>query len=82
MYTVTEKNGPHSMLKIMDALREAYIFSGDEKYGIAGAILVDRLADIYPDYDLSLYRTCGYHNGDGASKQGKIAGTIWESLAK
>ncbi|MBQ9968456.1 MAG: putative Ig domain-containing protein, partial [Oscillospiraceae bacterium] len=80
MYTVTEKNGPHSMLKIMDALREAYIYSGDEKYGSAGAILVDRLADIYPDYDLSIYRANGYHNGDGSSKRGKIAGSIWECL--
>ena len=33
----------HSMPVILDALREAYIYTGDEKYGNAGAVLVDRM---------------------------------------
>ncbi|MBP3634778.1 MAG: putative Ig domain-containing protein, partial [Oscillospiraceae bacterium] len=80
MYTVTAKNGKHSMPVIMNTLADAYLFTGDEKYGSAGAILVDRLADIYPDYDLTLYRANNYSNGDGSSKKGKIAGSIWETV--
>ncbi|MBE6965331.1 MAG: hypothetical protein E7441_04770 [Ruminococcaceae bacterium] len=38
----------------MAALSDAYLYTGDEKYGRAGAILLDRYADLFPEYDLSI----------------------------
>ena len=63
----------------LTALSKAYMYTGEEKYGILGAILLDRLADNYPDYDLSVY--CPkYPNNNGGSPGGKALGRIWECL--
>ncbi|MBR2181355.1 MAG: hypothetical protein IJ949_05645, partial [Oscillospiraceae bacterium] len=64
---------------------DAYIYTGDEKYGIAGAVLLDRMADYYPAYDL--YNDGGYdferetasYQNTGGSGLGKIIGNIWEA---
>ncbi|MBQ7119317.1 MAG: Ig-like domain-containing protein, partial [Oscillospiraceae bacterium] len=56
----------------------AYVYTGDAKYGRVGAILVDRVADLYPGYDLRTYLT-RFPNSDGGSKRGKIVGCIWET---
>ncbi|MBE6911018.1 MAG: hypothetical protein E7473_00660 [Ruminococcaceae bacterium] len=56
----------------------AYLYTGDAKYGRVGAILVDRVADLYPGYDLRPYLT-RFPNSDGGSKRGKIVGCIWET---
>ncbi|MBP3633553.1 MAG: Ig-like domain-containing protein [Oscillospiraceae bacterium] len=63
----TAKN---DMLGAITALQDAYLYTGDEKYGSAGAILLDRIADIYPEYD--------YYTYDGFDK-GKIVNAIWEA---
>ncbi|MBQ9968358.1 MAG: Ig-like domain-containing protein [Oscillospiraceae bacterium] len=54
----------------MNALRDAYLYTGDEKYGNAGAILLDRFADIYPEADYYLYEK---------RLLGKLIQAIWES---
>ncbi|MBP3633185.1 MAG: Ig-like domain-containing protein, partial [Oscillospiraceae bacterium] len=68
----------HSMPTILDALREAYLYTGDVKYGEAGAILLDRIADIYPEYDRANFSTA-FPNSDGGSYFGKFVGCIWEA---
>jgi len=52
--------------KAVENLGLAYIYTGEEKYGIAGAILLDRIADVWPDMDTSF---CGhmFPLGDGLS---------------
>ncbi len=60
------------------ALRDAYLYTGDEKYGRAGAILLDRVADVYPDFDLAKY-SLAYPNSHGLGYNGKILGSIWET---
>ena len=35
----------------VENLGMAYLYTGDLKYGRAGAILLDRIADVYPDFD-------------------------------
>ncbi len=65
-------------LNALSSLRDAYLFTGDEKYGIAGAILTDRLADIYPTYDLNIYLP-RFTNINGGSFAGKAVGKIWET---
>ena len=80
LYTVSEHTGPHGATSVFNALREAYIFTGDEKYGNAGAILIDRYADIYPGHDLtnwSAHRT--WYSGN-AGNFGKVTDLTWESI--
>jgi len=62
----------------LERLRDAYLYTGDEKYGRVGAILLDRVADVYPGYDLRPYLS-RFTNSDGGSKAGKIVGRIWEA---
>ncbi|MBP3632979.1 MAG: Ig-like domain-containing protein, partial [Oscillospiraceae bacterium] len=62
----------HDMLDTFNALMNAYLYTGEEKYGNAGAILLDRIADIYPEYDY-------YTNSVDHWDQGKIVNYIWEA---
>ena len=66
------------------AIRDAYLYTGDEKYGRLGAIIIDRVADVYPEYSLVQYgRARGTHrqyaNSHGLSDEGKTIGRIWET---
>jgi len=73
---------PNGSATIADALHNlslAYLYTGDLKYGRAGAILTDRIADVYPDFDQSLY-CLGMANADGSADGcGKVVGGIWET---
>jgi len=56
----------------------AYFYTGDVKYGRVAAILIDRLADFYPQYDTRL------HAGKvsvttGGGYDGKLVGKIWDT---
>ncbi|MBQ6901654.1 MAG: S-layer homology domain-containing protein, partial [Oscillospiraceae bacterium] len=51
----------------------AYFYTGDVKYGRVAAILLDRVADFYPDLSLGLYRDIlGNSNG-------KAINRVWET---
>ncbi|GGD60892.1 heparinase II/III domain-containing protein [Paenibacillus nasutitermitis] len=66
----------------LDALREAYLYTGDPKYAHKGLILLDRIADLYPDMDISVHHwDLGFDNGDPSvhTAQGKIVHDIWET---
>ncbi len=55
------------MKKAMTATRDlanAYLYTDDIKYGRAGAILLDRIADVYHTYDLFTHNDIDY-NKDG-----------------
>ncbi len=58
-------------------LADAYLYTGDKKYGIAGLILLDRVADLYPGYDLTKV-SLNYANSHGGGYSGKTVGSIWE----
>ncbi|MBP3633345.1 MAG: Ig-like domain-containing protein, partial [Oscillospiraceae bacterium] len=70
--------GINGILAGLEALANAYVYTGEEKYGTAGVILLSRFAQIYPEYDLSLWSNTLYGNSDGGSGHGKISGGIWE----
>ncbi|MBQ2741543.1 MAG: S-layer homology domain-containing protein, partial [Oscillospiraceae bacterium] len=55
----------------------AYYFTGEKKYGRVAAILLDRVADLYRDYDIKAFGNDVW-NSDGGSNQGKRLGCIWE----
>ncbi len=63
---------------ILEALKTAYVYTGEEKYGRAGAILLDRIADIWPAMDSSEYTgtDAGFYITDGGNFKGKTQGCI------
>ena len=70
---------PNSTLFSIEALRDAYLYTGDIKYGRAGAILLDRAADLYPAYDHKKVSE-PYSASHGMGWNGKILGSIWENF--
>ncbi|MBE6912438.1 MAG: hypothetical protein E7473_07925 [Ruminococcaceae bacterium] len=56
----------------------AYVYTGEKKYGVVAAVLLDRLADFYPDYDLKAYDLIAY-NAHGGSGVGGLLGNIAEA---
>ncbi|MFD0698091.1 carbohydrate binding domain-containing protein [Paenibacillus sp. GCM10027628] len=64
----------------MNAFRDAYLYTGDIKYARAGTILLDRVADVYPEMDVGKYDINVYLNSWGKSwGNGKVLGGIWET---
>lgn len=70
--------------RLLDALRsfrDAYLFTDDSQYLRAGAVLLDRIADVYPEMDIAAYRYedgyLGVHEWTG---QGKIGGCVQEAI--
>ncbi len=64
----------------LSALAHAYVLTGDARYAHKAAILLDRIADVYPDMDWGPYAARGWYHSDGNSGIGKIGGRIWETF--
>ncbi|UHQ98554.1 PKD domain-containing protein (plasmid) [Natrinema zhouii] len=65
----------HTMIQ---SFSDAYLFTGDVKYARAGTVLLDRIADVYPEMYIAAYPTPEYHNIHGGRGTGKIIGSLWE----
>ncbi len=63
----------------LEALADGYLYTGDKRYAHKAAILLDRIADVYPDMDWKPYAERGWYHSDGGSNMGKIAGSIEET---
>ncbi|HBN83256.1 MAG TPA: hypothetical protein DDZ89_05375, partial [Clostridiales bacterium] len=64
----------------VQSLKDAYLYTGEAKYARAGIILLDRIADVFPGMDSSVYRWVdGFRNSHGGSGKGKITGNIWDT---
>ena len=61
------------------ALADAFLYTGDKRYAHKAAILLDRIADVYPDMDWKPYADRGWYHSDGGTGLGKIEGSIWET---
>lgn len=71
-----------TIYKALDTLKEAYVYTGDIRYGRVGAILIDRVADVYPEM-FTAPSFPKFANSDSSQPNGKILGSIWEcGLAK
>ena len=57
----------------------AYFYTGDKKYGRVAAILIDRLADFYPDYNCYLHKGVNAAFSAGGTWTGKLVGRIWDT---
>ncbi len=71
-----DKNGA-ILSKAIKNCANAYMYTGDIKYGRVAAILIDRIADFYPDYDIRIWGEM-VSNSDGGLNTGKTVGCIWE----
>lgn len=60
----------------LSALASAYVYTGDQQYAHKGLLLLDRIADVYPDYDIRPYQKMNYYHSGGGN--GKVEGNIWE----
>jgi hypothetical protein len=60
-------------------LADAFLYTGDQRYAHKAAILLDRIADVYPSMDWKPYADRGWYHSDGGSGRGKIEGSIWET---
>ena len=69
-YPLNSTASQYSLMNMMNALRDAYLYTGDETYGHAGAVLLDRLADVYPDMN--------YWENSVSRDRGKIMDAICE----
>lgn len=65
--------------KALTELGDAYIYSGDKLYARKAAIMLDRLADVYPAMEWNPYASRGWYGSDGGTLIGKIGGNIWET---
>ena len=68
-----------TILRGLKRLRDAYLYTNDIKYGRMGAILLDRVADRYPDFDAT-ESGAKFLIADGGviPSRGKISGCIDE----
>ncbi|MBQ7119061.1 MAG: Ig-like domain-containing protein [Oscillospiraceae bacterium] len=64
-----------SYTTILSNLATAYTYTDDIKYGRAGAIILDRIADVYPSFDNWIYKK-QYPLSCGGSGRGNITGRI------
>ncbi|SKB30585.1 heparinase II/III domain-containing protein [Daejeonella lutea] len=65
--------------KALNELGDAYIYTGNKLYARKAAIILDRLADVYPAMDWNPYAARGWYGSDGGTLIGKIGGNIWET---
>ena len=67
--------------KAIENLTLAYLITKNRRYGIAGAVLYYRLAQIYPTYDLDPYvkQKC-YYMDHGSAETGRIIGNISDPI--
>jgi hypothetical protein len=66
--------------KALTELGDAYIYTGDKIYARKAAIMLDRLADVYPELEWNPYASKGWYGSDGGTMLGKIGGSIWETM--
>ncbi|MCL2517010.1 MAG: heparinase II/III-family protein [Oscillospiraceae bacterium] len=66
-------NCADSVNNALYTFRDAYLCTGEIKYGRAGAILLDRIADFYPGYEYFMW-----HDFRDDLYRGKIKDCIWE----
>ncbi|MFC6800043.1 heparinase II/III family protein [Haladaptatus sp. DYSN1] len=69
---------PGGILRIVRALSRAYLFTGEQRYARAGTVLLDRIADVYPEMTIADYQQPDYWNNHGGRQTGKVIGGGWE----
>lgn len=63
----------------VDNLAWAYAMTADARYVHKAAVLLDRIADVYPEMDYEPLGKLGFQHSHGGSLHGRIRGNIWEA---
>ncbi len=62
----------------LNAFRDAYVYTGEQKYADAGIVMLNRIGDLYPSFNIDECPwSAGYRHSGGT--KGKIIGSIWET---
>jgi hypothetical protein len=61
-------------------LAEAFTLTDDKRYAHKAAVLLDRIADVYPEMDYLPLSKLGFQHSHGGSGEGRIEGCIWETV--
>ncbi len=61
-------------------LARAYTLTGEPKYAHKCAVLLDRIADVYPEMNFRPLHDLGFQHSQGGTGQGRIEGCIWETF--
>jgi hypothetical protein len=56
----------------------AYAMTSEARYAHKAAVLLDRIADVYPEMDYYPLGKLGFQHSHGGTLQGRIRGKIWE----
>ncbi len=78
LWRYQDGDGGGMLTHAIDSNANAYYYTGDIRYGRTAAILLDRLADFFPDYDISVFGDDVW-NSDGGTNLGKREGRVWET---
>ncbi len=65
--------------RVLGAFVQAYVMTSDAKYAHKAAVILDRLADVYPDMDFTPLSKQGFEHSHGGTGRGRILGCIWET---
>ncbi len=63
----------------IDSLSRAYTVTGDPVHAHKCAVLLDRIADVYPDMDFAPFSKLGFEHSHGGWGIGRIQGCLWEN---
>ena len=69
------------MMLALEHLTQAYLITGDRKYGNPAAMLLNKIAIVYPKMDaMDCPWEQGYRLSHGLSGKGRVLGSIWDVL--
>ena len=63
----------------VDALTQAYTLTSDQRFAHKAAVLLDRIADVYPEMNYLPLHEAGFQHSQGGTGLGRIEGCIWET---
>ncbi|WP_436925655.1 heparinase II/III domain-containing protein [Halosimplex amylolyticum] len=69
---------PGGIRRILEALAEAYLLTGESTYAVSGLVVLDRIADVYPEMSTHPYQQPEFWNNHGGRQTGRIIGSGWE----
>ncbi len=67
------------LLDVTEKMAVVYTLTGDPAYAHKAGVLLDRMADLYPEIDYMPHFRLGMEASTGGSGRGRVQGKIWET---
>ncbi len=67
------------LLGVTEKMAVVYTLTGDPAYAHKAGVLLDRMADLYPEMDYMPHFRLGMEASTGGSGRGRVQGKIWET---